>query len=191
MYVQVERPKENKSKAVANSVAQKKSNGKQSFGFVDNRPEAAKHQKMQNIIDNNIQLKAVLQRKTDHLFNDIPKTLRKLPAAFDRLGLVNIHQQLDTIRNKGGNKQDDVHAQGGADANSLRYGLASAAFIKTVENYGKGKVNEGHLRIATYRLWQESIDSAVAINLGATVNGDIAKWKELDRTTYQQLGRHF
>lgn len=40
MYKQVEKPKGNKSRAVANSVTQKKSNGKQGFGFVDNRPES-------------------------------------------------------------------------------------------------------------------------------------------------------
>lgn len=39
MYEQVEKPKENKSRAVANSVAQKKSDGKQGSGFVDNRPK--------------------------------------------------------------------------------------------------------------------------------------------------------
>jgi hypothetical protein len=39
MYAQVERPKENKSRAVANSIAQRKSCGKQGFGFVDNRTE--------------------------------------------------------------------------------------------------------------------------------------------------------
>ena len=37
MYEQIEKPKENKSRAAANSVAQKNSNGKQAFGFVDNR----------------------------------------------------------------------------------------------------------------------------------------------------------
>lgn len=37
MYKQVEKTKENKSKAVANSVTQKKSKGKQGLGFVDNR----------------------------------------------------------------------------------------------------------------------------------------------------------
>lgn len=40
MYAQVEKTKENKSSAVANSVRQKKSNTKQGFGFVDNWPEA-------------------------------------------------------------------------------------------------------------------------------------------------------
>ncbi len=45
MYAQVEKPKENKSRAVANSVAQNKSNGKQGFGFVDNRPEVIAQQK--------------------------------------------------------------------------------------------------------------------------------------------------
>lgn len=47
MYAQVEKPKENsfptkrqESRAVANAVTQKKSNVKQGFGFVDNRPES-------------------------------------------------------------------------------------------------------------------------------------------------------
>lgn len=40
MYAQVEKPKENKSRSVANSVTQKKSNVKQGFGIGDNRPEA-------------------------------------------------------------------------------------------------------------------------------------------------------
>jgi hypothetical protein len=38
MYVQVEKLKENKSRAVANSVTQKHNGSKQEFGFVDNRP---------------------------------------------------------------------------------------------------------------------------------------------------------
>ncbi|MCL1127942.1 hypothetical protein [Shewanella surugensis] len=37
MYAQIEKPKENKSRAVANSVVQGKSNGRQGFRFVDNR----------------------------------------------------------------------------------------------------------------------------------------------------------
>lgn len=37
MYEQAEKPKESKNRAVSNSVAQKKSNVKQGFGFVDNR----------------------------------------------------------------------------------------------------------------------------------------------------------
>ena len=39
MYEQIENPKENKNRAVANFVGQKKSNAKQKFGFVDNRPQ--------------------------------------------------------------------------------------------------------------------------------------------------------
>lgn len=39
MYEQVEKTKKNKSRAVANSVAQKKSDVKQGFGFVDNRAQ--------------------------------------------------------------------------------------------------------------------------------------------------------
>ena len=46
MYEQVEKPKENKSRAVANSVAQKKSSGKQGFGFEDNRLESITQRKV-------------------------------------------------------------------------------------------------------------------------------------------------
>jgi len=49
MYEQVEKPKENKSRAVANSVTQKKSNVKQGFGFVDNRPEAIVQKKQKEL----------------------------------------------------------------------------------------------------------------------------------------------
>jgi hypothetical protein len=46
MYAQKEKPAENKSRAVANSVAQKKSNGQQGVGFVDNRPESVVQKKL-------------------------------------------------------------------------------------------------------------------------------------------------
>ncbi|CAM3789124.1 hypothetical protein VA7868_00448 [Vibrio aerogenes CECT 7868] len=49
MYEQVEKPKENRSRAVANSVTQKKSNVKQGFGFVDNRPRSIIQKKIQEI----------------------------------------------------------------------------------------------------------------------------------------------
>ena len=52
MYEQVEKPKENKSRAVANFVTQKKSDVKQGFGFVDNRPEAIIQRKLQVIANN-------------------------------------------------------------------------------------------------------------------------------------------
>ena len=51
MYVQREKPKENKSKAIANSVAQKESNVKQGFGFVDNRPEAEGQRALQRMMN--------------------------------------------------------------------------------------------------------------------------------------------
>lgn len=38
MYTQVEKLKKNKGRTLANSVAQKKSNVKKGFGFVDHRP---------------------------------------------------------------------------------------------------------------------------------------------------------
>ena len=49
MYAQVEKTKENKSSAVANSVCQRKNNMTQGFGFVDNRPEAVTQRKLQEM----------------------------------------------------------------------------------------------------------------------------------------------
>ncbi len=63
MYAQVEKSKENKSRAVVNAIGQKKSKIKQSFGFVDNRPEAATQRKLQDMIGGRRQPQ--LQNKTD------------------------------------------------------------------------------------------------------------------------------
>lgn len=50
MYEKIESPKENKSRSVAKSVAQKKHNGKQKFGFMDNRPEGKQAAQLQGMI---------------------------------------------------------------------------------------------------------------------------------------------
>lgn len=55
MYEQIEKPKENKSRAVANSNAQKKNGVKQGFGFVDNRPEAVAKRALQKIVNSGSQ----------------------------------------------------------------------------------------------------------------------------------------
>jgi hypothetical protein len=49
MYAQVERLKENKGRAAANYVAQKKGNTKQDFGIMDNRQEAIQMMKLSNM----------------------------------------------------------------------------------------------------------------------------------------------
>jgi hypothetical protein len=69
MYTQLEKPKENKGRAVANSVAKQKNNMRQSFGFVDNRPEAVAQRKLQEISNRNLSpyslsVTNVIQRQT-------------------------------------------------------------------------------------------------------------------------------
>ncbi|NET44629.1 hypothetical protein [Okeania sp. SIO2B3] len=49
MYTQVEKTKENNSKAITNSVMQKKSSNTHTFQFVDNRPEAVTQRKLQEM----------------------------------------------------------------------------------------------------------------------------------------------
>ncbi len=57
MYEYAGTTKENKSRVFANSVARKnKSNVKQAFGFIDNRPEAVAQRKLQEVVNNNPRL---------------------------------------------------------------------------------------------------------------------------------------
>jgi len=61
MYEQVKKPKENKSRAIAHSVAQKKRKVKQKLGFVDNRSEALAQRTLQAMADNNPQIRQIAQ----------------------------------------------------------------------------------------------------------------------------------
>jgi hypothetical protein len=60
MFAQIEKSKENKSRAVANSVVQKRSDGKQGSSFVDNRAEALVQRKLKKMTNNNH--KSTIQR---------------------------------------------------------------------------------------------------------------------------------
>ncbi|WP_440056296.1 hypothetical protein ACSLBF_19500 (plasmid) [Pseudoalteromonas sp. T1lg65] len=61
MYTQVDKSKEHKSRAVANSVAQNKSSDKQGFGFVDNRLSAISQRKVGKIFNSYIHDNQTLQ----------------------------------------------------------------------------------------------------------------------------------
>jgi hypothetical protein len=69
MYARVEKSIENRSRAVTNSVAQKKSNVRQGFGFVDNRPETIAQKKLQEKADSSPhvkQLRAFQEMANNH-----------------------------------------------------------------------------------------------------------------------------
>ncbi|WP_221937439.1 eCIS core domain-containing protein [Shewanella psychropiezotolerans] len=79
MYEQIEKPKENKSRAVANSVAQKKSNVKKGFRFVDNRPEFIAQRKVQGMVQNHIeQLESLIQRNNTGLPDNLKSGMESL-----------------------------------------------------------------------------------------------------------------
>lgn len=77
MYGQVEKPNENKNRAVANTVAQKKDNAKKGFGFLNNRPEAVEERKRQDIANKKTQLEQVKPLTTkSHTENKLPKQIQ-------------------------------------------------------------------------------------------------------------------
>ncbi|TAJ12221.1 hypothetical protein DMA11_13805 [Marinilabiliaceae bacterium JC017] len=63
MYSQTERPKENKSRVVANEVGQRKSSEGQGVAFVDNRVEAVTQRRLKKMIK---QKHSTLQRRTNY-----------------------------------------------------------------------------------------------------------------------------
>ncbi len=81
MYAQVEKSKENKSRAVRSAVSQKQSSGESTFQFVDNRPEATAQRKQQEVSDNCTArlLKPIPKQKNDTGFpNNIRSTVELL-----------------------------------------------------------------------------------------------------------------
>ncbi|MDC3285101.1 hypothetical protein OAU94_01515 [Flavobacteriaceae bacterium] len=57
MNTHADKTQENKSQSVANTVSQKQSNGKSTFQFVDNRPDAVAQLKLQEVANNSPQVK--------------------------------------------------------------------------------------------------------------------------------------
>lgn len=62
MYIQSDRAKENKTRAISRAIAQRKSRVMQCFGFVDNRPES--EQRIQLIKDSNELIQCVAVKKS-------------------------------------------------------------------------------------------------------------------------------
>jgi hypothetical protein len=73
MYEQLDKPKENKSRGVANSITQKRANGESTFRFADNRPDKVALIKHQDMVNNHsaqpqpMSLKALQMANSNHL----------------------------------------------------------------------------------------------------------------------------
>lgn len=98
MYAHVEKQRENKSRAIANSITQKKRDEKQSFGLIDNRPEAVTQRKLQELANN----KTLQRRQRSRGAKGRPtktsnplKGVRQNPA--DREGPLRITVQQDAL----------------------------------------------------------------------------------------------
>ena len=94
MYAQVEKSKENKGRAVANSVFQKKSNVMQGFGFVDNRTAAIAQKKMINNVD------APFQFAKAQYINPAP--VAAIDGARDRTTVAPLGYSAHSIKTKAG-----------------------------------------------------------------------------------------
>lgn len=194
MYAQVEKTKENKSRVVANSVTQKKSNGKQGFGFVDNRYEATTQRQLQNAGKIITQVRHnfssnVIQKKIDHLFNKIPKTLKDDVGMKVGIRTKPIYDILNPIREDDNNKKDGVHT--GVDPNSAKFGNAKNKFVNAFNDYklNQTKNKKAEVRKAGKAMWDESVDLDVGKDLDPVNkrNDVIAKWNGFEHSTIEAV----
>lgn len=65
MYALVEKPKKNKNRAIANSVAQNKRNKQLGFGFVDNRAETIAQRKLREVVNDSSKVKQMKLEDND------------------------------------------------------------------------------------------------------------------------------
>lgn len=176
MYAQVEKPKENsfptnrqESRADANFVAQKKDNAKQSFGFVDNRPETVTQRKLQEmIVDRSVKrlraLPSGLGPVQRHAI--VVPTQRDGSVVITAEGEASDFQGGDEAKNKGWNgvakykadawiKKRYVATTGGNLTND--YKVAQAGHILAQQNGGLGSnpdnvfAQDGGMNNSTYR----------------------------------------
>jgi len=108
MYEQVDKPKENKSRSVADKISQKHSGSKSTFQFVDNRAEAIAQRKLQKMAHNKSSQLMTIQRKdlTDKQVEKIDKKAwKEALSATTRLRPEN--QEVEFVN---GGQSDIVHA---------------------------------------------------------------------------------
>ncbi len=95
MYAQIEKSKENKSRTVTHSVAQKKSDVKQGFGLVDNRPEAMSQRKLQSLANHSPRAKQTVQLPS-FCHNHSVRSQEKIQKHENNTGLTNNLQAIAT-----------------------------------------------------------------------------------------------
>ncbi|MCK5013315.1 MAG: hypothetical protein KAS66_05820 [Candidatus Omnitrophica bacterium] len=107
MYEQIEKPKENKSRPVGHSIVQKKSKGKHSFGFVDNRPEAITQRKLQEMANNSqavSQFRSVREMANANAFGQKAMQLKAMANHF-------VAQRQPLPLHKEGQEETDIMGQ--------------------------------------------------------------------------------
>ena len=116
MFAQIEKLKENKSRAAANSVIQEKGDREQRLGFVDNRPEVIKQKQLKKISKNNsllqifpVQMMPALVKGRTHLVKKRGNSLMR----GEMQGLVHNNDLLDVnskvrLRSRRGPSQERV-----------------------------------------------------------------------------------
>lgn len=141
MYAQVEKPKENKSRAVANSVVQNKSSGKQGFGFLDNRPEAKTQNVLQLMMNDqrNVKNPKVMQRmavmavdnmndQTDSLvWNNMQYAAQQAGGPIGDMRDNKVWNQLDDMDNIRIVEHGEEKKVGGKNANEIALSMTTGA----------------------------------------------------------------
>ncbi|MCF6324414.1 MAG: hypothetical protein L3J89_08840 [Gammaproteobacteria bacterium] len=198
MNIHADAIQDNKSQSIANTVVQKQSGRESNFQFVDNRSEGLAQKKLQEVANNSPQVRQlkvvqgmannqIVQRKYDHLFNDIPKTLSNLPKSLKSPKIEKIRSSLNSLRDDHANGVQDLHV--GDDQNATDFGFAQRSFLTAALSYAASGVDERGMREATFLLWKYSSDSDVESKIG-NASQKIKLWNSFEKKTWQALTEH-
>ncbi len=187
MYAQIEKSKENKSRAVANSVAQKKSNGMSGVGFVDNRPKLAQMKRLQELANNSPQNRQLVQRQK--MANEhAGKKKQPIQKKENNTGLPDNLKA--GIENFSGYSADDVKVHYNSDKPAQ---LNAHAYAQGTDiHIASGQ--EKHLPHEAWHVVQQKqgrVEPTIQIKDGVSVNNDLNLEKEADemgRNSFQFVG---
>lgn len=125
--------------------------------------------------------------KYDHLLNDIPKTLSKLPNELKSENTARIAKQLNILRDNISNGVDSLHS--GEDQNAKDFGEAQRSFLTATQAYRDGHIGSRAMREATYTLWQNSVDKDVAAVVENS-SDQVKQWNKYEKQLWEAMTKH-
>lgn len=184
MNTHANKTQENKSQSVENKDSQKQKNGRNTFQFVDNRPQAIVQRKLQELADNSPQVKRATQLQA---LADSNSTQQQQPIQ-KKVNNTGLPDNLKSgIENLSGYAMDDVRVHYNSDKPAQ---LQAHAYAQGTNIY-LASGQEKHLPHEAWHVVQQKqgrVKPTLQLKGGVNVNDDLGLEKEADIMGAKALG---